>query len=123
MRRGALLSHPISPADGEIILPAMKARGRKDIRRGIKGLRKLRGKLSANSDVVREPVGLPRLPTWRAQKTGSPFVTGVDPLSNRSMLDAADEAGEAFEKALGAFLDEWEEKHGPLTVELDRAAQ
>ena len=101
----------------------MKTRGRKDIRRGIKGPRKLRGKLPANADRVREPVGLPRLPTWRSRKTGSPFATGADPLSNRSMLDAADEAGEAFEKALGAFLGEWEEKHGPLTVELDRAAQ
>jgi hypothetical protein len=32
----------------------------------------------------------PQLPTWRADRTGNVFASGVDPLSNRSMLDAAD---------------------------------
>jgi uncharacterized protein (DUF2384 family) len=44
--------------------------------------------------------------------------------SNRPMLGAAEESGEERAKALGVFLDEWEDKHGALTAaELRRAAQ
>jgi len=71
----------------------MKSRSKR-IKRRLSPLRRLRGKLPADVGVVkaaREVRESPRqLPTFRARRTGSVFAPGVDPLSNRSMLDAAD---------------------------------
>jgi len=56
--------------------------------------RKIRGRLPADSilpQAIRKVRVSPRkFPTWRGRRTNSLMVPGVDPLSNRSMLDAAD---------------------------------
>jgi len=80
----------------------MKYRRTKGGKSAMSRLRKLRGGLPADVDVVhavREMRESPRqLPTWRGRRTNSLMVPGVDPLSNRSMLDAAN----GIEHAAGA---------------------
>jgi hypothetical protein len=106
----------------------MKYRHKKGGRRGVVRRRNAIPRVSVVAEIPQEVRdGLPpQLPTWHAGKRGSPFVMGVDPLPNRSMLDAADESGEETDGQLqlGTLLDEWEAKHGALTaVELAQAEQ
>ena len=85
---------------------AMKSQRNKGRKLAANKLPKRRGRIAAeieNKPPVREAGESPQspLPTWAGSRTGDTIVVGVDPLSNCSLLDAADEmTGAAFIDAL-----------------------
>jgi len=89
------LNHPLLPLDGSN--PAMKPRSKKSSPVDIAALRKYRGRIPADVDIV--------------QLVREDRESGRTLVSKQSL-------------ALGAFLDEWEAQHGAFTtLELDRAVQ
>jgi hypothetical protein len=92
----------------------MKPPSNKGRKRVAKGLPKRRGGIPADvldkprAGEYGEPPHLP-LPTQGGPRAGNPLVPGVDPLSNRSMVDAADELTDTTLRELiagrGSILD------------------